>query len=155
MIARRCSPRPGFSLIEVLLALAILLISLIAVAQLVGMGSDRSLDARFTMKGLRLAESKLAEIEAGLVPFDGAGASGEFEGDDSAWQWSCDISPSESGATNLYKVEVRVWRDVRGTEFEVRLGQLMIDPKAMGSAAQAERPPESQEADPLGTVTMP
>lgn len=154
MIARPHS-RPGFSLIEVLLAMAILMLSLVAIAQLVGMGSDRSLDARFTMKGLRLAQSKMAEIEAGMYPFNESDMKGEFEGDDSAWKWSCDAQLDDSGATNLYRVELRVWREVRGTEFEVRLGQLMIDPQTMGSAAQAERPPDSEAADPLGMGTMP
>ena len=60
--------RSGFSLIEVLLALAILLMSIVAIAQLVGIGSDRGLETRLTNRGSRLAESKLGEIEVGREP---------------------------------------------------------------------------------------
>jgi len=136
----------GFSLIEVLLAMAILLLSLVAISQLVGIGSDQGLDARFTMRGTRLAESKMAEIEAGALPMETG--SGTFTDSDSDWSWTCDVQPSD--ATNLYQVQVTVSREVRGVPFTVTLGRLMIDPAVMGSAAQAERPPDSEAADPLG-----
>ncbi len=140
--------RAGLSLIEVLLSLAILLMSLAAIGQLVTMGSDRGLDARFTMRGTRLAESKMAEVEVGAVSLDSAGSGGSFEGDDSAWSWTCDVQPG--GPPNLFQVVVTVKRDVRGTPFEVSIGRMLIDPKVVGSAAQAERPAESEAADPLG-----
>lgn len=149
-----CSRRRAFSLIEVLLAMAILLLSLVAITQLIGIGNDSGLQARFTMRGTRLAESKMAEIEAGAVPLDSATQGGQFEGDDSAWQWTCDVQPSN--ATNLYQVTVTAKRDFRGTPFEVTIARLMFDPAMTGSAAQAERPPESDAMDPLGMGgTMP
>ena len=132
--------------------MGILMMSLVAVSQLVGVGSDDGLRARFTMRGVRLAESKMAEIEAGAVPLEAGG--GSFEGDDSAWEWSCDVSPSN--APNLYQVTVTVKRDFRGTPFEITFGRLMFDPAFTGSAAQAERPAESDAMDPLGMGgTMP
>ena len=67
--------RSGLSLIEVILSLAIFMMSLAAIGQLVTMGSDRGLDARFTMRGTRLAESKMAEIEVGAVGLDLRGGS--------------------------------------------------------------------------------
>jgi general secretion pathway protein I len=145
--------RRGFSLIEVLLAMAILMMSLVAITQLVGIGSDDGLRARFTMRGVRLAESKMAEIEAGAIPLDSAGG-GSFEGDDSAWSWTCDVSPGT--APNLHQVQVTVTRDFRGAPFEISIGRLMFDPAFTGSAAQAERPAESDAMDPLGMGgTMP
>lgn len=146
--------RAAFSLIEVLLAMAILLLALAAISQLVGIGSDSGLQARFTMRGTRLAESKMAEIEAGAIPLDSATQGGSFEGDDSAWTWACDVQPAN--ATNLHQVTVTVKRDFRGTPFEITLARLMLDPAFTGSAAQAERPPESDAMDPLGMGgTMP
>jgi len=148
------SRRDAFSLIEVLLAMAILLLSLVAIGQLVGIGSDSGLQARFTMRGTRLAESKLAEIEAGAVPLDLASQGGSFEGDDRAWTWACDVLPTNT--VNLYQITVTVKRDFRGAPFEITVARLMIDPTIMGSAAQAERPPESDAMDPLGMGgTMP
>lgn len=140
--------RSGFSLIEVLLALAILLMSIVAIAQLVGIGSDRGLETRLTNRGSRLAESKLGEIEIGAVPLDAASSGGNFENDDSAWKWTCEVNPA--GPPNLFQVTVTVSRDLRGTPFEIALGRLIVDPSKMGSAAQAERPADSTAADPLG-----
>jgi hypothetical protein len=132
----------------VLLAMTILMISMVAISHLVGVGSDRGLDAKFTMRGTRLAESKMAEIEAGALPLDTAASGGTFEGDDKEWTWSCDVQPN--GTPNLYQITVTVKRDVRGVPFEVSVGRLMIDPAVMGSAAQAERPADSELNDPLG-----
>ena len=144
----RRTRRAGFSLIEVLLALAILLMSLAAIAQLVGIGSDRALDARLTMRATRLAESKMTEIEVGAVSLDTAGSGGQFEGDDSAWSWSCELQPF--GPPNHYSVVVKVKRDVRGTTYEFSLARFLVDPKVMGSAAQAEVPPDTS-SDMTGT----
>jgi hypothetical protein len=107
-------PRRGLSLIEVLLSLTILLMSLVAIGQLVDIGSDRSMDARLHVRGTRLAQAKMAEVEAGVV--------------------------SVSSGANLYLVTVKVTRDVRGRPLEISLAQHLMDPTKMGSAAQAEKP---------------
>jgi general secretion pathway protein I len=144
----RVGHRSGFSLIEVLLALAILLMSIVAISQLVGIGSDRALDARLTMRATRLAESKMTEIEVGAVSLDTAGSGGQFPGDDSAWSWSCELQPF--GPPSHYSVVVKVTRDVRGTPYEFSLARFLVDPKVMGSAAQAEVPPDTS-SDMTGT----
>ena len=64
---RRTAPRRGLTLIEVLLALVILVLSLGAISQLVGVGTDRANDARAQIHGTRLAQSKMAEVEAGIT----------------------------------------------------------------------------------------
>jgi general secretion pathway protein I len=132
--------RPGLTLIEVLLAMAILLMSLAAIGQLVDMGSDRGIEARFHVRGTRLAQAKLAECEAGVIPLS-AGGSGTCTDDDDAWSWTVDAQPDT--VTNLYRVTVTVSRDNRGKKFEIALAQMMYDPAMMGSAAQAERPTQT------------
>ncbi len=146
--------RPGLTLIEVLLALAILLMSLAAIGQLVDAGSDRGVEARFHVRGTRLAQAKLAECEAGVVPL-GSGGSGTFTDDDDAWSWTVDAQPET--ATNLYRVTVTVSRDNRGKKFEIALAQLMYDPAMTGSAAQAERPSQADvdSAEVNGGTGMP
>jgi len=140
--------RPGLSLIEVMLALTILLLSLAAIGQLVDMGSERGMDARLTMRGNRLVQAKMAEVEVGAIPVQNPGQ-GSFDGDDSAWSWNVDSVPA--GPPNLYRVTVTVSRDVRGQTFMVTLSQMIFDPALMGSAAQAERPPDSTSTDTSGT----
>jgi len=131
--------RPGLTLIEVLLALAILLLSLAAIGQLVDLGGDHGLHARFHVRGTRLAQAKLAECEAGVIDVT-AGGSGTFD-DEPEWSW--DVTSQPETATNLYRVTVTVGRDMRGKRFEIVLAQLVYDPQMTGSAAQAQKPSEA------------
>lgn len=142
--------RPGFSLIEVILALTILLISLAAIGQLVDIGSDNGVQARFTARGTRLAEAKMAEVEAGAVDATSGNPGGPFENDDSAWSWS--VASEPAGPANLYRVTVTVTRDLRGKPFQVTLSQLVLDPKATGTAAQAEVPPPPTDDAEMGAM---
>lgn len=136
--------RKGLSLIEVLLALAILLLSIIAIGRLVDIGTDRGNESRAYTRGTRLAESKMAEVEAGVVPLSGE-ASGNFDGDDSAWAYT--VTPEAAGPPNLYTVTVKVSRTIEGRQFDLVLTQMIFDPTKTGSAAQAERPPAPDPAD--------
>jgi hypothetical protein len=124
------------SLIEVLLGLTILLMSLVAIGQLVDIGSDRGMDARMHIRGNRMAQAKMAEVEAGVVDLKGS-SSGTFD-DEPEWSWT--VESSAPGPANLYLVTVKVSRDVKGKPFEVTMSQHMMDPTKMGTAAQAEKP---------------
>ena len=104
--------RPGMSLIEVLLALTIMLISLAAIGQLVGIGTERGLEAQFQTRGTRLAQAKMAEVEAGVIPIDSGGEGGFESTDDAAWTWAVESQPA--GPPNLFLVTVHVTRDNRG-----------------------------------------
>jgi len=134
-VTLRRPARPGLSLLEVLLALAILLLSMVAIGRLVDIGSDRSMDARLNTRGARLAQAKLAEVEAGVIPLDST-ASGSFD-DDPGWTWT--VEPTAQGAPNLYAVTVKVTREQSGKTYEATLTQLLYDPAKIGSAAQAEK----------------
>lgn len=146
---RTPGPRRGLSLIEVLLALAILLLSIIAIGRLVDVGTDHGNAARASTRGTRLAQSKMAEVEAGVIALSGE-ASGAFDGDDAAWNYT--VSPQAAGPPNLYTVTVTVSRTVDGRPFELALTQMIFDPTMTGSAAQAERP-AVESADTSSTTT--
>jgi general secretion pathway protein I len=130
--------RRGLSLIEVLLALAILVLAVAAISSLVDIGTDRGNDARMYTRGVRLAQAKMAEVESGLIPVTGGETDGQFTDDDAAWSYKIFIQPA--GPPNLYTVTVNVLRDASGQQFVVSVAQMMFDPSLMGSAAQAERP---------------
>ncbi|AWM41718.1 hypothetical protein GobsT_71880 [Gemmata obscuriglobus] len=147
---RRPAPRPGLSLIEVLLALAILMFALAAVNRLVEVGSQHGDYARASTRGARLAQSKMAEVEAGTVPLDSP-ATGQFENDDAGWAYA--VTPEAAGPPNLYKVTVKVSRTISGQSFDVVLTQMIFDPAMTGSSAQAERPPAEEPADTSSTTT--
>jgi Tfp pilus assembly protein PilV len=127
--------RRGLSLIEVLLAMTIFIMSIVAIGRLVDIGTERELEARFHTQGARLAEAKLAEIEAGAVSFTESG--GSFPNDPD-WSWS--MTAELQSVPNLYLVTVTVSRDLKGRLFEVSVAQMMLDPQAWGAAGEATRP---------------
>lgn len=138
MTLRLRPARSGLTLLEVILSLAILLISLVAVSRLVDMGTDRELDTRMNNTGTRLAQAKLAEFETGVLSLDST--SGEFSDADAGWSWSM---TSDNKGTNLYLISVTVTRDVRGKPFTLTLAQMILDPTTKGTAAEAVRPESS------------
>jgi general secretion pathway protein I len=153
VIARpRPARRPGLSLLEVLLALAIFLLALAAIGGLVNYGSERAMAASLQAAGTRLAQSKLAEVEAGVIPVS-TGGTGTFD-EEPDWNWS--VEPGSTSVPNVYPVTVRVWRDVGGQHYEVVLTQMVFDPTQMGQATPAQPPQTStgtQQGSGSGTTT--
>jgi general secretion pathway protein I len=123
-------PRRGISLLEVLLAMAIFLMSLAAIGQLVDMGSNDALAATAQAAGTRLAQSKLAEVEAGAI-------SGTC---DTEPEWSWTIASEATEVTSVYAVTATLTRTVRGRAVTVTLTQMIMDPQAMGGAEEAQKP---------------
>jgi general secretion pathway protein I len=77
----------GFTLLEVLVALAILAIALISIFKLQGQTFRMSAKARFLTVAPHLAQAKLAEIET--QDFDDIrDGSGAFSGDRSDYDWT-------------------------------------------------------------------
>lgn len=77
----------GFTLLEVLVALAILAIALISIFKLQGQTLRMSAKARFLTIAPHLAQAKLAEIET--QDFDDIrDGSGAFSGDQSDYDWT-------------------------------------------------------------------
>ena len=128
--------RDGLTLLEVLVSLAILLLALVALGALVDYGETRAALASMTATGTRLAQSKLAEAEAGVVDCTASG-SGNCD-DEPGWAWNLDSTAG--AATNLFAVTIRVSRDFNGRRFEVTLAQVMMDPNQMGGATLATPP---------------
>ena len=145
MLVQPAPKRDGLTLLEVLLALAIFLLSLVALAGLVDAGASNGVRAAMQSTGTRLAQSKLAEAEAGAVALSGGGESGEFVGEP-GWNYSVETSPAS--VANVYSVTVTCWREYASRRYEVKLTQLICDPAVMGTAATATAPPA---ATPTGT----
>ncbi|MBA4189838.1 MAG: hypothetical protein C0467_17790 [Planctomycetaceae bacterium] len=130
--------RAGLSLIEVLLAMTIFFIAIVAISRLVDMGTDRELDARMHATGARLAQAKLAEVEAGIESV--TATSGDFGEGEPGWTWSM---TAELQGTNLYLVSLTVSRDLKGKPFTLNLAQMILDPTVKGAAVEATRPDPS------------
>lgn len=130
------SARPGITLIEVLLGLAIFLLAIVAVGRLATIGTDSAMDSMFEADGVRLAQSRLAEVEAGAIPAS-SGGSGVCD-EEPAWNWSVESQPT--AVPNLYSITVTLSRQVRGRPMQVVLEQMVFDPVVMGTAAQVPNP---------------
>lgn len=137
---------PGVSLIEVLLATAIFLISLAALSVLLRGATDDALDADRTNLCSRLARTKMAELEAGVgevsVSTGGVGTFADFPN----YNW--EVIPGQAAFTNAYDVTVRVWSDAGGRTVEVSLSQVVIDPTFLNNAAALQAPTTTTEAAP-------
>jgi Tfp pilus assembly protein PilV len=136
--------RAGLSLLEVILSLAILIMSMSALGLLIDMGSDHERTARLSNTAARLAQSKLAEFEAGITTLDQT--EGEFE-NDPGWTWTAEVQDQGS---NLYQVTVTVATTARGQPFEFSVAQMMLDPTYRGSASKLSRPAPATTDDGTG-----
>ena len=113
------------TLMEVLLALVIFMLSFIAISSLLNRSADNARDIEKESEAARLADSKMAEVVAGAESIDGG--EGTFP-EAPEWNWSVTTEPHES-VTGLYRVTVRVFQTrPDGTEFSETLTRLTVDP---------------------------
>jgi hypothetical protein len=89
---------------EVIIGLAILVGSIAIVSKLVELGVRASQYARLQTRAVMLAQSKMGEVVAGVVPLDSAG--GDVFSEDPAWQW--EIAVSDGPVDGLRWVTVTV-----------------------------------------------
>ena len=127
--------RQGMTLIEVLVAMAVFLLALAGIAQLIDFGTNNSIEAARTTTGTRLCQSKMAEVEAGVVSMS-EGSQGTFE-EEPLWQWSVEVGTEVAPFT--FEITVKAWIE-QGRPVEVTLTQIIYDPRYMGNAAPAVAP---------------
>src|SRR2546428_1079685 len=96
--------RRGLTLLEVLIALGIFLMSFAAICTMITMSGDRALDVQQQGQATQLAQAKLAEVAAGVVPLSGQNDV-PFD-EDPNFLWSLDAVQSD--IAGLWKVTVRV-----------------------------------------------
>ncbi len=122
--------RPGLSLLEVLTALAIFLVSLIALGQLLTISGERAYEVQQQSHAAQLCQSKLAEVVSGAVSLS---STSESFDEDPDWQWNLDAE-QDSSITGLWRVQVKVSRDLAdGSHYESTIHQMVLDPSLRGS----------------------
>ena len=99
------SKKKGFTLLEVMIAMAILAITLVVVFQSQSQSISMASGARFETTAALLAQSKMAEIEAANLK-DVASGSGDFGDDFPDYSWQVDVTETE--IEELKKVAVTV-----------------------------------------------
>ena len=92
--ASSCQSRGGLSLLEVILAIAILALSMAAIGELIRLGNESAGSAQEVSQAQILCESKLSEIVAGAQqpnPVNRAPLPG-----DPGWYYSVALGPTEN-----------------------------------------------------------
>lgn len=109
--ARECAPpaserRRGFTLLEVMIAMAILAISLVAVYQSQSQSVSMAANSRFLTTASLLAQSRMAVIDA-AAPRETVSGNGGFGDDFPDYLWQLDVTDVE-GFEHLKKIALTV-----------------------------------------------
>jgi len=97
----------AFTLVEVMVALAIIALSLTAVAAKMGRMIDTSNAMRERTYASWIAQNKITELRLANVLPEVSATSGEVEYASTTWRWRAVIS--ESGIENLFRVDVTIF----------------------------------------------
>jgi prepilin-type N-terminal cleavage/methylation domain-containing protein len=119
-------PRPGLSLLEVMLAIAILGLALATMGELVRIGTQAAGESRDLTKAQILCEGLMSELAAGVIPLESAEETPlEL---DPEWTYSVTVGPVDEGG--LLGVTVMVQKVLEEGERPVyfTLSRWMIDP---------------------------
>lgn len=131
----------GFTLIEVLVALAILGVSLAAIYQAFGTGLRNDRQARLYEEAAALAEARMAQVGTELPA-----AAGRWSGEEGDLRWSLIVQPAEDeplqvqpSLLRLMEVTVEVFWPQRGGESGIALSsfRLAAQPPGAGSLGPA------------------
>jgi len=104
----------GFTLLEVMIALAVISIGLIALLGSQSQGLSLGNETRFNITAALLAQGKMAEVEAITDPRDLASDSGDFGEDFPDYDWQLTVEAVFlEGASEMSKRLKRIDLDVR------------------------------------------
>jgi len=96
----------AFTLVEVMVALAIIALSLTAVAAKMSRMIDTSNSMRERTYASWIAQNKIAEMRLANVLPEVSATSGEVDYAHTTWRWRAVVS--ESGIENLFRVDVEI-----------------------------------------------
>lgn len=105
-MTKRSSRANGFTLIEVMVALAIAALSLAAVAAAISQMVDAASSMQERTYASWIAQNKIAELRLANVVPEVSENSGDVEYANRSWTWETTIS--ETGVENLFRVDVAV-----------------------------------------------
>jgi hypothetical protein len=126
----QAAQRGGLTLLEVVVALAIFLFSIVAISQLVSIGGERALDVQLHAKASMLCQRELDKRAAGI---EALGPSSAALADEPDWQCEVDVSDAEVDGLKKVKVTIKLERQ-DGRITEATLSRLVMDPSLRGSS---------------------
>ncbi|MFP6574626.1 MAG: type II secretion system minor pseudopilin GspI [Pirellulaceae bacterium] len=146
--------RSGLTLLEVMIALAILGTSLAAIGELIRIGADAADRAAELTTAQFLCDSKLAEIKSGVLPADSVGPIPfEIFETEEPWEYMVLVDSVDDQGLLLVEVTVSQLREDGRPPAMVTLTTWMIDPTmdSEADAMESEAAAEDAAADSGGT----
>ena len=149
--------RRGLTLFEVVIALAIFMISVVGLTQLVNVGTENALNVQQQAEASQLCQSKLAEVIVGAETAD----SGEVIQNGWTWQWK--VEKNQAEIEGLFQVNVTLsYERQDGTIIRASLSQMVLDPTIRGtthfstdSSSTTNSSSSSPTTSPSTTTTTP
>lgn len=128
--------QPGFTLLEMILALAIFVGSAAALSKLVLIGIENAEYSRWQTEAALITENRFQELDAGILTLDDAGTFTDPEFP----QWECTIEVAPADLTGLYLVTVqtRNLEKVSLRDFTFQLSKFYLDESELETEETAE-----------------
>jgi type II secretion system protein I len=127
--------RCGFTLLEVIIATAVLLGSITVLFQLISIGQRSSTQGQFRSDAVLIAETKMNEAVAGVIELNST--TEEDVADYPGWLWSMTVD--DTGLDGLLQVTIIVRRDAPTTQaaaqHEYSMTRYLRDPQLFLDAA--------------------
>lgn len=129
--------RQGFTLLEIVLGMAIFFGSLAIFSQILWNGSRAAVQGQLRAQALVRCEAKLGEVVAGATPFQ-TQQNQSFSSDpiDDGWNWTVEIEPTDHPNLNAVVVTVDHAGNSDLANASVQLRRWMRDPAQMALVAQ-------------------
>lgn len=150
-LGTRCGRRrnaAAFSLLEVILAMAILFVSVAIIGELMRFGLNSARAARDKTKAILLCESLLNEIVAGITPaesFTDVPINDIAGEEDADWTCSIDVQSLDSSGLVSVTVSVRQLTTNDRPPVEVSLTRWIADPSSAGTSSVSSSSTEDEQ----------
>jgi type II secretion system protein I len=130
------SPRRGFTLLEVILAIGILAVVVAILGEMLRLGMLNAQKAKNTAKAELFCETKLAEIVSGYAPAQSTSGPMDEIVDPSDANWTYTVDVASGIEDGLLNVTVTVQQDAQVTQHptQVSLTRWMVDPSYISSS---------------------
>jgi general secretion pathway protein I len=138
---RRISKQPrGITLYEVVIALAIFSGALVALFEALSTATRAAMQARMQSQAVLLAETKMAEIVAGVQPANSSGESSFTDPGLEGWSYAISVSPASHTGLNQVQVTVTCRQAPSSVDASFTMARLLRDQQAfMTSSIQAAK----------------
>ncbi|MBI5395502.1 MAG: prepilin-type N-terminal cleavage/methylation domain-containing protein [Verrucomicrobia bacterium] len=128
----------GFTLLEVMLAVAIAAVALFGITMAIGRCTDAAKVVSNHTSAYDLLEDKLREF-ANPTNYVAGVSNGDFGDTNPGFEWSRDVEPDDSQLTGLYRQTVTVTWGSR----ELSVESLLYAPEAEGGTGETSSAPRS------------